>query len=250
MKQGEEMFKNYIFDLYGTLIDINTDEERGELWEKIALLYRYKQAEYSGEQLKNDYRKYVNQEKKVVIREHPEYKFVDIKIENVFEKLFKEKGVRVEETYIDMITTAFRSFSTKYIRLYEGVIDLLDNLKKQGKNIFLLSNAQRVFTINELNMFGLVPYFDGILISSDVQCSKPDANFYNILMDKYKLDKNESIMIGNDWISDIKGGKKVGLKTLYIHQSISPEITGKLEADYSVMDGDVYMIKKFILKQK
>ena len=29
---------NYIFDLYGTLIDVWTDEERPELWEGVALL--------------------------------------------------------------------------------------------------------------------------------------------------------------------------------------------------------------------
>ena len=29
-------YENYIFDLYGTLVDIHTDEEKTELWEKLA----------------------------------------------------------------------------------------------------------------------------------------------------------------------------------------------------------------------
>ena len=28
-------YENYIFDLYGTLVDIHTDEEKTELWEKL-----------------------------------------------------------------------------------------------------------------------------------------------------------------------------------------------------------------------
>ena len=32
-------YKNYIFDLYGTLADIRTDERRRELWVKTALYY-------------------------------------------------------------------------------------------------------------------------------------------------------------------------------------------------------------------
>ena len=36
------MYNNYIFDLYGTLIDINTDEWNDDLWKKIAILYAYK----------------------------------------------------------------------------------------------------------------------------------------------------------------------------------------------------------------
>lgn len=33
------MFKNYIFDLYGTLVDINTNEDSLILWEKLSLFY-------------------------------------------------------------------------------------------------------------------------------------------------------------------------------------------------------------------
>ena len=29
-------YENYIFDLYGTLVDIHTDEEKTELWEGLA----------------------------------------------------------------------------------------------------------------------------------------------------------------------------------------------------------------------
>lgn len=33
------MYKNYVFDLYGTLIDINTDEWSIDIWEKMAIYY-------------------------------------------------------------------------------------------------------------------------------------------------------------------------------------------------------------------
>jgi putative hydrolase of the HAD superfamily len=241
------MFKNYMFDLYGTLIDINTNEWDIELWEKIAILYGYKQAHYTAQELQADYGKYVEQEKKRVQKRFPEYTTIDIKIEKVFKKLFTAKNVKCTKKDVEAICTAFRCYSTVYIKLYDGVIDLLDTLKAKGKKIYLLSNAQRSFTENELNMFGLMPYFDGVVISSDEECSKPDVHYYNTLIDRYGLDKSETIMIGNDYISDIRGAKKAGLKSLYIHQSISPEIEGELVADYKVMDGDVYKIKELIV---
>ena len=49
------MFKNYIFDLYGTLIDINTDEWSDDLWEKMALFYSYKGAKYTGKEFHKEY---------------------------------------------------------------------------------------------------------------------------------------------------------------------------------------------------
>ena len=34
-------YQNYVFDLYGTLVDIHTDEEQQMLWEKMAMFYGY-----------------------------------------------------------------------------------------------------------------------------------------------------------------------------------------------------------------
>lgn len=238
------MYKNYVFDLYGTLIDINTDEWSDDIWKKMAVLYGYKGASYTYEELHNEYGRLVEKEKKSAHRRHKDYSVIDIKIEKVFKTLFTQKGVKVTKAQVLFVAEAFRCYSTKYIKLYDGVIDLLDTLKEKGKKIYLLSNAQRSFTENELNMLGLTKYFDGICISSDEECSKPDTNYYKILFDRYGLEKSESIMIGNDYLSDIGGAADFGIDSLYIHQSISPEIKGELRSTYTVMDGDVFKIKK------
>lgn len=242
------MYKNYIFDLYGTLIDINTDEWCDDLWKKMAVMYGYKGAHYTFDELNSEYGRLVELEKKAVKKRHPEYKVVDIKIEKVFKKLFTQKDVKATKSQVAFVAEAFRCYSTKYIKLYDGVIDLLDTLKAKGKKIFLLSNAQRSFTENELNMLGLTQYFDGICISSDEECSKPDSCYFKKLFDRYGLNKSESIMIGNDYLSDIGGADDFGIDSLYIHQSISPEIEGELRSTYTVMDGDVYKIKKLTVK--
>lgn len=36
----DDMYRNYIFDLYGTLVDIHTDEEKEALWEEMADAYK------------------------------------------------------------------------------------------------------------------------------------------------------------------------------------------------------------------
>ena len=242
------MYKNYVFDLYGTLIDINTDEWCDEIWQKMAILYGYKGAHYTFDELHKEYDRLVEKEKKSAKRRHRDYSVIDIKIEKVFKTLFTQKGVKATKAQVMFIAETFRCFSTKYIKLYDGVIDLLETLKKKGKKVYLLSNAQRSFTENELNLLDIAKYFDGICISSDEECSKPDVNYFKILFDRYELKKEESIMIGNDYISDIGGAADFGIDSLYIHQSISPEIKGELRSTYSVMNGDVYEIKKNTVK--
>lgn len=242
------MYKNYIFDLYGTLIDINTDEWCDEIWEKMSVFYAYKGAHYTPTELHSEYDRLVALETARMQKKHPKYTTLDIKIEKVFKELFAQKDVRATRAEVVNVAAVFRCFSTKYIKLYDGVTDLLDTLKAKGKKIYLLSNAQRVFTENELNMLDLTKYFDGICISSDEECSKPDTNYFRILFDRYGLEKSESVMIGNDFRSDIGGAYDFGIDSLYIHQSISPDIDGELKSTYTVMDGDVYKIKELILK--
>ena len=55
-------------------------------------------------------------------------------------------------------------------------------------------------------------------------------------------------MIGNDYLADIGGAADFGIDSLYIHQSISPAVEGELRSQYTVMDGDVFKIKKLIVK--
>lgn len=242
------MYKNYIFDLYGTLIDIRTDEEEDVFWEKITKLYCDNGANYTETEIKEAYGEYINQEKQMVRRLYPEYEYIDVNLEKVFYKLYENKGVNASHDLVIATARSFREYSTKKLELYDGVVDLLKSLKEKGKKVYLLSNAQRCFTYNEIVKTGIVDYFDGIMISSDVMCSKPDKNFYYFLLENFKLKKSESIMIGNDYISDIRGAHSVGIDSLYIHQEISPEIKGKLYSKWSVMDGDVYKIKEYVLK--
>ena len=238
------MYKNYIFDLYGTLIDIKTNENKPYLWQKVADFYRFHGADYTPQELKKEYEKLCMEEGEKI----QDVEWAEIQIEKVFLKLFEEKGVQADISLATHIGEMFRILSTKYLRLYDGVIDFLKELKQKGKKIYLLSNAQYIFTIPEMKALKIHDYFDGIVISSTEECKKPDPKFFDIVINRYNLKKEESIMIGNDSITDIKGANDAGLKSLYIHANISPEIKGELLSDYSIMDGDFRKVSKLILK--
>lgn len=241
------MYKNYLFDLYGTLADIHTDEENSGLWEALAEYYTENGANYTGKELKNSYEKFAKEEKEVVIANHPEYKYVDIKIEKVFKRLYTEKGTNADEKLVLATASKFRTESREYIKLYNGIKELLQDLKKAGKNIYLLTNAQRAFTWDELEIIGIRDKFDGIVISSDEECCKPDSKFFNIMLTRYNLDPKETIMIGNDPNADISGAVSVGLDSLYIHTNISPELKEKPQSTYIICDGDTTKMRDYLL---
>lgn len=241
------MYKNYIFDLYGTLVDIKTNEWKASLWKKMQEFYSFYGAVYTWKELKSRYEELcMEEEKKLTADVYPE-----IQVEYIFQRLFEEKAVSMPIESAAIVAQFFRIISTEHIKLYKGVEQVLQLLKRKGKKIYLLSNAQKIFTEKEFEMLGLSRYFDGTVYSSDEGCRKPSSNFYDVVLERYQLKKSESIMIGNDWITDIKGAREAGLDSLYIHTNISPQdtILEKVNSTYMIADGDFCKIPLLILKE-
>ncbi len=240
-------YQNYLFDLYGTLVDIHTEEDLPEIWQRLACFYGYYGAGYTPEELRDCYEKIIKRAENVMKGDSHEM-FPELQIEDVFLELFTAKGARADKTLAIHAGQFFRVLSTDYVKLYEGAGELLDFLKQQGKNVYLLSNAQRIFTEYEMRALGIYDKFDKIYISSDYHCKKPDIKFYNILLDELQLDRKKTIMIGNDNKCDIEGAKAAGLDTFYIHSNISPEVKdfSTVKSTYLLKEMDLHQVKKIL----
>ncbi len=201
---------NYIFDLYGTLIDIKTDEADPRLWKTLADVYRRYGASYTPTGLRCAFLKYeASFRKEAAARLHTA--FPEIRLENVFRKLYTE-GVRsasAEEhtdnmtTWLFGISNIFRALSIRKIRLFPGALPLLKCLKRNGDRTFLLSNAQAIFSIPEIEYLGLSSCFDAIYLSSDHDLCKPDSRFLEKLILQQGLRRDETVMVGDDPRADM-----------------------------------------------
>ena len=66
-ERGKHMkYDNYLFDLYGTLVDIHTDEQHSEVWERLAVFYGYYGAKYKAEELEKSYFEIINRQEGVL----------------------------------------------------------------------------------------------------------------------------------------------------------------------------------------
>lgn len=231
------MYQNCVFDLYGTLVDIHTDEKDKELWEKLALFYSYYGAFYTPAELRKSYESLVKEK---------ENGYREFKIEEIFWELYSRKKVLVSIEHAKYTGQIFRLFSTKYVRLYDGTVKMLENLKKNGKRIYLLSNAQRIFTEYEIRALGIEDLFDAIYLSSDCGWQKPDSHFFSKLIHECQLKKEETVMIGNDGTCDVQGAKDVGLAAVYIRSAISPKEPFP-KADHILKEVDMKKLEQILL---
>ncbi|MCH5260340.1 MAG: HAD family hydrolase [Lachnospiraceae bacterium] len=251
-----KQYRNYVFDLYGTLVDIRTDETDRKLWEHMSLFYGYYGAQYEAEELHQAYLTLVNAKEKALKQEnavqYSHESYPEIPIEEVFTELYEVKGVKPDSQLVIHTGQMFRAHSTKYIRLYAHAGELLTALKEADRGVYLLSNAQRIFTEYELFYLGIHDLFDGILISSDYGCKKPDERFYKILAEKYGVSAAESLMIGNDMDTDIAGAARAGMDSFYIRSAISPHAqtavgTKHTHADYVMSRMNLLALKNRLL---
>lgn len=223
------MYNNFIFDLYGTLVDIHTNESKPSLYKNLAAFMTLQGASYMPNELKSAYKKHCTRVRNFYFgftsHNHPEVTpdEIEIDLKHVITALYKDKGITPTEDMIKTWGMLFRSLSTDYFKLFDGVEKTLDTLHANGKNVYLLSNAQRLFTEPEILSLGLDKKLDAIFISSDIGFMKPSKYFYDSLFEQAGISKDDSVMIGNEAVADCMGAHNYGIDSMYVHTSQSPK---------------------------
>ena len=243
-------YRNCIFDLYGTLVDIHTDERRPILWAEMSAWYRGHGANYTSDELRDAYFRTVRQmEGGAAYRPNDAHEaHPEIRLELAFQQLFQAKGIGAGLDLAVRAGEQFRRSSLNYIRLYNGAVELLKALRANGQGVWLLSNAQRIFTAYELRMLGIETLFDGIYLSSDYGCKKPDRKFFELLLNDRGIAPESAIMVGNDGVCDIQGARAVRLSTVYIRSNISP-VEPLPQADHIIEKMDLRQVQEILMYQ-
>ncbi len=207
--------KTFLFDLYGTLADVCTDETLPALWEDAAADATARGAAYTAETYREAYLALCRDEVGIRAKELPGVpeRFIEPELLNVFLRLLHTD----DRTAARRHARRFRARSTKWLRPMPHAIETLDALRARGARIYLLSNAQSCFTNDELDALKLTDRFDGILLSSDAGMKKPYRGLFELLLERYDVDPATALMVGNDAIADMGGAARAGVRGAYIH---------------------------------
>ncbi len=253
-------YQNYVFDFYGTLVDIHTKEDSRLFWKRLAEIYACYGVHWEGQKLAKEYQKIIAR-KEADLKKMTGVTYPEIKLEEVFLELLGEDAIEKKEvdpeSFAFLFSNLFRILSRKKCVAYPNTIPMLKALKEQGARIYLLSNAQAIFTRPEIERAGVGPYLDELFLSSDYGMKKPEAAFLEKVLEKYQLKKEETVMIGNDYYSDMAIAAKVGIDGIYLNtfqwkEEQEAEAIRHLKTinaafnPYRVSSGDLGEIKDFI----
>ena len=211
-----EKYDTFLFDLYGTLIDLHTDEWAPRTWKKWLKWMDGKNIKHPDMiTFRREFFRMDREFRETALRKGT-FEVPEIDVIAIYEILFEKYGNKLSKEAICEASWEFRKASTAYIRLFPGTKEYLKKLRDNGKKVIILSNAQASYTEPEIKMFGLDKLVDDYFMSSDYKCMKPDVNFFGIAINKYKLDRSRTIMIGDSMPNDVEGAIKAGLSGFQI----------------------------------
>ncbi|RHS46709.1 hypothetical protein DW965_09115 [Blautia sp. AM47-4] len=137
------MYQNYIFDLYGTLVDIHTNEKKAYLWKKMSLFFGMKGAAYEPKELRMAYETKIKEQEAALKMECRGSHVPEIDIADVFRQLFEDQAVSVTEKEIADLAKMFRAISIEELKLFPGVPEMLQRLKTQERRFFCCPTHRR-----------------------------------------------------------------------------------------------------------
>ena len=95
----------------------------------------------------------------------------------------------------------------------------IDLLKKEGYRLYFLSNYSEKLHKDTVHHMDFMEEFDGGIFSYEVKCIKPDLKIYELLLEKYHLNPEETIFY-DDRKENVDAALKLGIKA----KIFTPEI--------------------------
>src|SRR4030042_1307894 len=211
------MKKAIFFDLYGTLIDIRTNEHDPGVYSFLSRYLSYHSVYITPEELKGSYfggiEKYFDQSGE----EYPE-----VNVLEVFNEILHGHGIRSYDLSVITDTTLlFRLLTMRNFDLFPYLNETLTRLSRDY-SMAIIADAQWVFAEPEIEMLGLGRFFKLKILSSQYSYKKPDLRLYELGMEKLEVKPEESVYIGSIARRDLVGAKKAGMKCV-LFRSECPE---------------------------
>lgn len=154
----------------------------------------------------------------------------------IYYLLKSESSKAVAQEYgldFDLFTTAFKKIENQDPRQslpFAGTIEVLETIRNQHGRNFILTHRTLKSTETMLVQDGFHDLITEIVGSDQDFPRKPDPTSLNYFLNKYGMDPNETVMVGDRKL-DIEAGKNAGVATIFFDVEA---LLDDVQADYRV----------------
>jgi len=205
-----------LFDVNGTLIDIETDEWMEEAYRAIAHFLTYQGIALHRGKVRDLYFQIMKEQFAASKETYPEFDVVAVWREVLRRNATEYTRSLEPEKLLQMplfLAELQRGISRKRLAAFPGTREVLAPLKTRYQ-LAIVSDAQSAYGLSELRAVGLAEYFAPIVVSGDYGYRKPDARLFQAALTELQIRPEEAIFVGNDRFRDVHGARQVGMKTI------------------------------------
>ncbi|MCK4859335.1 MAG: HAD-IA family hydrolase, partial [Candidatus Omnitrophica bacterium] len=150
----------------------------------------------------------------------------------IFQKFLKKLTGKVNYRILANGIAAYRRVRSGFLEPYPNVDYILLKLKSRGIKLGIVTDAPKLKAWVRLASMKLSNYFDVVIAFEDTKKLKPSKLPFKAALKELRLNPSECLMVG-DWPErDIKGAKKLGMRTCFARYG-NPKVK-KSNADYEI----------------
>ena len=223
-----------LFDVNGTLIDIETDEWMEEAYRAISHFLTYQGISLHRGEVRDLYFGIMKEQFAASKEKYPEFDVVAIwreVIRRYATEHTRNLGTEKLQQMPLFIAELQRGISRKRLVAFPNTQEILGQLKKRYR-LAIVSDAQSAYGVAELRAVGLADFFSPIIISGDYGYRKPDARLYQAALNELQVRPEEAIFVGNDRFRDVQGARQVGMRTILFCPHGNHDGSPESEPDY------------------
>ncbi len=135
---------------------------------------------------------------------------------SINQSLFFYESQRFSPVHHNLFLEFYNQNQDRLIRVYDGIDELLRELKSKGCALAVATNAYKSVTIKSLKALGILELFDEVVCGDEVVEAKPSPEMLIKILKSLKKSPDEAIFIG-DGERDLLASKRAKIEFILIN---------------------------------
>ena len=224
-----------LFDVNGTLIDIETDEGQDKIYRALSRFLTYQSVQLAPEVIRDRYFAIMDEQRTSSRERYPEFDAAAIwkaLLQTASPNAAKLPAEKMRQLPL-FLAELHRALSHKRLELYPDVGEVVRELGKHYA-LGIVSDAQSAYAVPELGTVGLEGLFACTIVSGDYGYRKPDRRLFATALKALGVRPDQAIYVGNDMYHDVYGAQQAGLRAVFWPTQFGKKAYADVAPDYII----------------